>query len=215
MELREAIGTRRTVRAYGDAPVPAELIGELVHQAMNAPSACNRRGWKFILVSKREDLDWLYRSGGSTVLKSTRQALLVCYQRKTDNAHWQDDIQSAAAAIAYFQLLAHEEGIGSCWICHLPPKHEVAAYFGIPAEYAPVAVVSFGYYKGSPAAVAPAGGHPQRELAIDRWDFPANATAVVTATFRLRMFLRKLYYTLPCRGLFRRWAGRYEKKFDE
>ncbi len=215
VELREAIASRRSTRTYSPEPVGRAIVEELVLQATAAPSACNRQGWRFIHLGDRADLDWLHRRGGSLVLRSARQALLVCYQRNTDNAEWQDNIQSAAAAIAYFQLLAHEMGIGSCWICHLPPPREIVLKFGLPPAYMPVAVVTFGYYKEDRTERESSVNSRQRLLAMDRWDFPVEETDTLTVAFMVRTALRKFYYVLPFRSLLRKWVERYEKKFDE
>jgi nitroreductase len=215
MELREAIAARHTVREYSEVPVAVEMLDELLRQAAAAPSACNRRGWKCIYINRQTDFDWLYRNGGSTVLQQARQAVLVCYLQKTDNAAWQDHIQSAAAFIAYFQLLAHEQGIGSCWLCHLPPKKEVAAHFSIPDNYLPVAVVTFGYSIKTPAAASGSRTRETELLTVDSWDFAAVPEEDFSFAFEVRKLCRKIYYAIPFRALFRGWARRYEKKFDE
>jgi len=215
VELREAIVTRRTVRAYRQEPVAAELLEELLRQASAAPSACDRRGWKFILISNPADFHWLYSHGGSSVLRSAGQAILVCYQQNTDNAEWQDNIQSAAAVIAYFQLLAHESDIGTCWICHLPPKMEVARYFAVPPAYVPIAVVSCGYYQEGRAAGNDRRRTAERIMASDRWDFAVESAEQPSFAFRCRKLCRAIYYSLPFRSLFRGWANRFEKKFDD
>jgi nitroreductase len=215
MELVEAIATRRSVRAYRQDPVDPALLEGLLRQAAAAPSACNRRGWKFLLIESRDDLDWLYNRGGSSVLKSAPQAVLVCYQSRTDNREWQDHIQSASAAIAYFQLLAHNAGIGTCWICHLPPKHEVAGRFLIPATYTPVAVITCGYPLAAAGAKHPDQSHPTGLLAKGRWSFGDDAASESLLAYTVRRCFRAIYYALPFRSLFRRWADRYEKKFDQ
>lgn len=214
MELLQVIHTRRSARCYAPAAVPLGIIEELLELAATAPSACNRRGWRCILVQRREDLDWLHLHGGSSVFRNTRQALLVCYEGQTENSAWEDNIQSAAAFMAYFQLLAHERGIGSCWICHLPPKREVSAHFGIPPGFTPVAVMSFGLYQSD---ISPQRRAVDKQVILcqDRWAFDIGDEGDFKVTFRLRKLLRKIYYSLPFRSLLSRWAGRYEKKFDE
>jgi len=214
MELLQAIHTRRSARRYAPAAVPLGTIEEMLELAAAAPSACNRRGWRCILVQHREDLDWLYRQGGSSVLQSTGQALLICYETQTENSEWEDNIQSAAAFIAYFQLIAHDRGIGSCWICHLPPKREVSEHFGIPSGYTPVAVVSFGPYQAD-ISLQRKVVDKRVVLCPDRWTFDAGGEGGITVTFRLRKLMRILYYSLPFRSVLRRWTDRYEKKFDE
>jgi len=215
MTLREAVRTRRTVRRYDDREVPRDVVEELVRDCTHAPSACNRRGWVFVLVDDREDLDWLHDAGGSSVLKNARQALLVCYRDESDNLEWSDLEQSAAAAIAYFQLLAHERGIGSCWICHLPPKGEVAARFGVADGYEPVAMLTFGYYReGSPSSPRVLGSSVPLcagRFAAQDGSQRGRVGGVGLAAKRL---LRSVYYLLPHRSWLRGLAGRFEKKFD-
>ncbi len=213
MELLQAIMTRRSARRYAAAVPPGEIC-ELLELAASAPSACNRRGWRCILVQNREAMRWLYRQGGSAVFQTAGQALLVCYEAQTENSEWDDNIQSAAAFIAYFQLLAHDRGIGSCWICHLPPKREVSEYFKIPPAYTPVAVVTFGEYQKEYSDLVRGNKKPV-PLFIDRWSFDAGEIDGLKSASQPRKLLRKLYYALPLRRWLRGWAGRYEKKFDE
>jgi len=213
MELLQAIRTRRSTRRYAADAVNKERVEELLELSANAPSACDRRGWRCILVRNQEDLAWLYLRGGSSVFQHTGQALLVCYESETENSEWNDNIQSAAAFVAYFQLIAHDRGIGSCWICNLPPVKEVSKYFNIPPEYTPIAAITFGpYLEDEPLLQRAKSG--QVILAEGRWNF-ADAEDGRIAVSRFRKQLRKIYFALPFRGFLRRWANRYEKKFDE
>jgi nitroreductase len=213
MDLLQAIRTRHSTRRYAADAVSKESVEELLELSANAPSACDRRGWRCILVQNQEDLAWLYLRGGSSVLQHTAQALLVCYESETENRAWSDNIQSAAAFIAYFQLIAHDRGIGSCWICNLPPLNEVSNYFDIPPEYTPIAVITFGPYPGE-GSLPPRANNGQVILAEDRWNFAAAEDNRSTVS-AFRKQLRKIYFALPFRGFLRRWADRYEKKFDE
>jgi len=215
MELLQAIKTRRSTRRYDAKAVPAEMIAEILTLAAAAPSACNRRGWKPLLIQSRDQFEWLYLQGGSSVFQSSRQAILVSYERQTENSEWDDNIQSAAAYIAYFQLIAHERGIGSCWICHLPPKGEIGRYFSIPSTYTPVAVVTFGYYEEGYSLDSWRENPAPVTVSLDRWNFEDLREEHFNTNGYLRKLLRKIYYLLPFRSRLRRLAGRYEKKFDE
>ena len=50
MKLVEAVLTRRTVRRYANRLVPKSDIERLLRLSTHAPCACNRRGWRFILL---------------------------------------------------------------------------------------------------------------------------------------------------------------------
>ena len=56
MELKEALLKRRSCRKYLDKKVEEELIEELMVAAMSGPSACNKKPWKFYVVTDEEKL---------------------------------------------------------------------------------------------------------------------------------------------------------------
>ena len=212
--LATAISTRRTVRRYENTPVSREKLEGLLRLSTHAPSACNRRGWRFILIEDQSELEWLYAKGGAAFIPKGKQAILVCYFRHTDNMEWRDVEQSAAAAIAYFQLIAHAEGIGSCWVCHLPPRSEVRRHFKIPSNYTPVALLTVGYY-AKDMVVIPRPTDREEILALNTWTFAeAPNKDTVGVTLLLRRMLRRLYYLFPKREWLRNLTHRFEKKFD-
>jgi nitroreductase len=180
---------------------------------MNAPSACNEQGWKIIYIDETSVFKDLTERGAASFLGKAKQAFLLCYSRETDNLEWADHIQSGAAFVTTFSLLAHSMGIGSCWVGHLPNKAEVSRVFGIPSYYEPVALVSFGYY------------HTRVKIQPRKWDavqliasnhFPRDCGRRKSVwKLRLRTFLRLLYYRTPVtiRRRLKRYSLRFERKF--
>ena len=148
MPLLDAVCTRRTSRAYSNEPVDRSTFEWLVRYSMEAPTACNEQQWKIILIEDAAIIDDLYRRGSSAFLPRTRQCFLLCYNRNSDNHNWSDHIQSGAAFITVFQMLAHSIGVGSCWLGHLPNKSEMRRIFKIHRIYEPIALVTFGHYRG-------------------------------------------------------------------
>ena len=214
MSLVEAIKTRRTVRRYADKHIPHVELERLLRLSTHAPSACNRRGWRFIVIDDPISLEWLYKKGGAAFIPKAKQAILVCYFRYTDNNEWRDVEQSAATAISYFQLLAHTEGIGSCWICHLPPRSEVSNYFEVPRNYVPIALLTVGYYENKMNAIQ-RKVDDEEILSVDKWRF-SEAPNKDTAGLKLilKKIVRKLYYLFPKREWLRNLTNRHEKKFN-
>jgi len=53
MDIMEAIRNRRSVRAYADKPIPAEVMRRMRQALRHAPSACNIQPWHFILNALR------------------------------------------------------------------------------------------------------------------------------------------------------------------
>ncbi len=213
MPLLDAICTRRTSRAYSERSVERETFEWLVAHAMNAPTACNEQQWKIIHIDRPEIIQDLYERGSAAFLQNTRQCFLICYNRRGDNTHWLDHIQSGAAFAATFQLLAHSVGVGSCWIGHLPNKSELRRIFGIHRAYDPVALVSYGYYR-SRVKVMPRK-HTATQVIMDNH---FNSAELVFSSHRqalIRSLFRWLYYKVPApfRRRIRDRSKPYEKKF--
>ena len=50
--LMAALGHRRSVRKFRDQAVPRELLMRVIEAGVQAPSACNIQGWRFILLNQ-------------------------------------------------------------------------------------------------------------------------------------------------------------------
>ena len=148
ISLIEAMKTRRTCRAYSDKKVELKTLKKILSISQNSASACNEQMWKFINIDDENILNELYLRGSAAFLKKAKQALLVLYDNSTINKKYADQMQSGASFISNFMLVAHVHGIGTCWVCHLPRKAELRKMFNIPKNYDPVALVSYGNYRG-------------------------------------------------------------------
>ncbi|MGI9602541.1 MAG: nitroreductase [Acidimicrobiales bacterium] len=51
MDVSDAVTSRRSIRAFLDDPVPAELIGELLERAARAPSGGNLQPWRIFVIT--------------------------------------------------------------------------------------------------------------------------------------------------------------------
>lgn len=211
-ELDEVIYNRRTSRHYLPDKIPAEVYAELISAAIQAPSACNEQEWKFIVVEDREILHWIFEQGGATFIDHIPQGILVLYYNRTDNKAYRDHVQSAAAAITILQLKAYALGIGSCWVCHLPPKREIRRKFKIPPYYDPIAFVTLGYCKREPVR-RPRKTDVRSVLSYERFDFADPPLPWFDWKIFLRRWARRLYYLFPWRKYLYPIAKRYEKKF--
>jgi F420 biosynthesis protein FbiB-like protein len=65
MDVLTAIHTRRSIRRYTAATVPAELIERLLTAATWAPSAHNRQPWRFGVLMQREPKERLAEAMGA------------------------------------------------------------------------------------------------------------------------------------------------------
>jgi nitroreductase len=213
MPLLDAIGTRRTSRSYAPELVPFDTFEWLIRHAMHSPTACNEQQWKVVLIDDPEIIADLHARGSASFLKNARQCFLVCYNRQSDNREWLDHIQSGAAFISNWQLLAHSIGIGSCWVGHLPNKSELRRLFHIHRAYEPVALVAFGYYR-SRLHVMPRKHEVTHLIMRNRFSSEGLVFDSIRRT-TFRTMARWIYYKIPAvlrRGL-KSYTTRFEKKF--
>lgn len=213
MSLLDAVCTRRTSRSYRDEMVDEQLFEWLIRYSMNSPTACNEQQWKVILIDDTEIIQDLVERGSASFLQNVKQCFLLCYNKESDNIEWQDHIQSGAAFITTFQLLAHSLGVGSCWIGHLPNKNEVRRLFKIHSFYEPIALVSFGYYR-SKVNVLPRKHDVERVIMKNRFESGNLVFEDRRRTF-FRTIARYIYYKIPAfiRRKLKPYLHRFEKKF--
>ncbi len=173
MDLREAILTRRSVRAFRSEPVSEDVLRKLVDLANRAPSAGNLQSREFILVRDAKLREGLARAAlDQEFLAQAPAVLVVCanlqrvssrYGRRGQELY---AIQDTAAATENFLLAAHDAGLGAVWVGAFD-EAAVARLLGLPAHARPVALVPVGHPAESPE---PSGRMPLRDLLHwDRW----------------------------------------------
>ncbi len=207
----EALETRRTCRAYAENKVDEEIINKIISLSQNASSACNEQMWKFINIDDQKIHEELYLRGSAAFINKAKQSLLVLYDNSTINKKYSDQMQSGASFITTFMLVAHTFGIGTCWICHLPKKNELRKIFNIPKNLDPVALISYGFYRGKIR---------KRKIKYKSEDliFNNKISNISTRTNWKNLFKRILietYYLIPpfFRKKIRKKSFPYEKKF--
>lgn len=148
MDAMEAILTRRSIRAYTDQPVGADLIEHLLKAAMAAPSAGNQQPWHFVVVDDRETLDAIPKYHAyAAMLKHAPVAVVVCSDegREGLGVYWPQD---CSAATQNLLLAAHAKGLGAVWLGIYPEADRIAKtreLLGLPETITPFCVVAIGH----------------------------------------------------------------------
>lgn len=156
--------TRTSVREYNSArPVTSEVIDEILHAAMSAPSGVNRRPWAFVTIDDPNILNTLASSlpYAKMAAKATF-AIVVCgdstrFLEGDDATLWVQDLSAASENIL---LAAHANGLGSVWTSvypHPDRQQAVSRILSLPDHIIPFNVIPMGY-----------PGRPHH--AIDKWD---------------------------------------------
>lgn len=178
MELKDAIIHRRSVRRYNGTPISDADMQDILDTAIWAPSGVNLQPWYFVVCRSEASLAKLstaMETGHAkmeTYLNSRfaknpevvhetmnfirtlggADTCILAFLKDTSYADELSVIQSVAAAMQNMALLAHEKGIGTCWIT--APTHAEEA---IKAAFAPdkgrlLSAMTFGYSDTTPKA---------------------------------------------------------------
>ena len=143
MTIEEAIYGRRSIRKFKNKEISESMIKMLIDAAIQAPSACNLQGWKFLVV--REGDRKVFHN---EILYHAPAIIFVAYKNdatSTTGTLHKDYVQSAAAAIENMLLMAYSKGIGACWICDIPDSTVLQTHFHLPGNYEILAAVAIGY----------------------------------------------------------------------
>jgi len=142
-----AIYERRSIRRFKSDPVPRELVTQVLHAGIWAPSSCNYQMWDFVVVDDPAVNARL--AALSTQMGNAPVNVIVSYGRDFSEDAWAN-IQSASAAIENMSLAAHVLGLGTFWITQTGDKEKVREVVGLPEDRLVVAVLALGYPANPP-----------------------------------------------------------------
>lgn len=142
-----AIYERRSIRRFKSDAVPRELVRQVLHAGIWAPSSCNYQMWDFVVVDDpaiNARLAALSSQMGNAPIN-----VIVSYGRDFSEDAWAN-IQSASAAVENMSLAAHVLGLGTFWITQTGDREKVREVVGLPEDRLVVAVLALGYPANPP-----------------------------------------------------------------
>lgn len=148
MNAIECLKTRRSIRAYESAPVPREVIEDIIDCGRMAATAINVQPWVFVAVqheSRRQAIADLTDYG-----KSIAQAPLCIAVFCQDSKYYLED---GCAATQNILNAAKAHGLGSCWIAGDKKAYarDVARILNIPDDYNLISLIAVGYAAQAPS----------------------------------------------------------------
>ncbi len=147
MDVMEAIRTRRSVRAYKDAPVEEEKLQAVLEAARLAPSACNFQEWRFVVVRDAGMRGRLAKAARNQAFVGQAPVVIAACAESVEHVmgcgHLSYPID-VAIAIDHMTLAAVEQGLGTCWIGAFD-EDAVKELLGIPEEARVVELLPLGY----------------------------------------------------------------------
>ena len=161
-EVLKAICERRSVRSYKNAPVPQELIEQVVKAGTYAATGMNRQSPIILAVTNREMRDKLSKMNAD-VMGSDKDpfygapVVLVVLADKSVLTY----VYDGSLVMGNMMLAAHTLGLGSCWIHRAkqefdsPEGKEILAQLGITGDYEGIGHCILGYPEGGLPAEKP------------------------------------------------------------
>ena len=139
MSVSECVRGRIETREFKPEPVPEAALQKILEAGRWSPSQRNRQPWHFIVVQERETLKQLSAMAPSgPYLAEAPLAIVVV----TEGARM--PLVDGTRAVSSMQLVAWEEGIGSCWVGGVD-RDGVKHLLDIPEAYELITVLPFGY----------------------------------------------------------------------
>jgi len=210
MDFTSLIKTRRSIRLFQDKKIDRSTAKKIIEMATYAPSACNIQGWRFIVIDDQAKKQEIVDSGGSINIKRAPLGVLVLYNNRTKNTEYQDNIQSAAAAIQNMLLTIHNLGLGACWTCHLPSKKQLRKIFNIPNVMSPIAYIIIGYKKNEITAM-PRKHSLDEIVGFNEFSSNINVKDMEQSNLLIKKILTKTYRLMPV-FIKRKWLNQYLDK---
>lgn len=149
--MRDIFDERRSVRAFENAEISEEIVGDLLAAAFAAPSAGNCQPWHVFAVrdeavKKQLSLD----SFSQKFIAQAPVVFVVCAEPARSAARYGERgsslycIQDTAALVENLLLKATELGLGACW-CGAFLEDAVSKTLALPDSLRPVAIVPVGH----------------------------------------------------------------------
>lgn len=149
MDVKEAIKSRRALRALDTKPIPDADVGELVEAMRLAPSCNNMQPWRVVLVREPTQLDALKGTltKGNVWAKKAPLIMAICAKadddcRLTDGRD--EYLFGCGMAVGQMMLRATELGLIAHPIGGYDPLM-TKQLLGIPPEYTVITLVNCGY----------------------------------------------------------------------
>jgi len=156
LDVFHAIKSRRSVRAFTDAPVSDEEVAKLIDAARWAPSAGNIQPWEFIIVRDPKIKHGLCEAAlGQTFIEKAPVVIVVCADPQQSSQRYGLRgaslycLQDTAAAAQNILLAAQGMKLATCWVGAFK-EEKATEVLSIPTGLRPIAIIPIGHAAEKP-----------------------------------------------------------------
>lgn len=147
------IFTRRSIRSFiKEKKVEQEKVDILLRAAQQAPSACNKQLWEFLVLDDEKIIDSIAPIDKHYVLAAKAPLVIIVLGNEKTSYRGENGLawypQDLSASIQNILLQAAELGLGSVWIGTYPDEKRINGlkkHFNMPEHITPFAVIAVGY----------------------------------------------------------------------
>ncbi|MBL7169745.1 MAG: nitroreductase family protein [Candidatus Aenigmarchaeota archaeon] len=151
MDVFDCIESRRSVRSYERKDVPNELLSQVLTAGTLAPSAGNSQEWEFLIIRDTERKRKLSEAAlHQAHVRDAPVVIVVLANEEKIGYRFKERgkqvyaIQDTAACIQNMLLVAHDLGLGACWVGAFD-EDEVRDVTLAPNHCRPVGLITLGF----------------------------------------------------------------------
>jgi nitroreductase len=155
MDVREAIQSRRSIRAYASREVEEDKLARVLDSGRLSPSAGNRQERIFIVVRDAKKRQLLSEAARNQKFVAEAPVVIAACAVETNYTMSCGQLAypiDTAIAVDHITLAAVEEGLGTCWIGAFNEK-KVKEILSIPDNIRVVALLPIGYPSAIPRPI--------------------------------------------------------------
>jgi nitroreductase len=152
MDVRKAIQSRRSIRAYESREVEEDKLERVLESGRLSPSAGNRQERRFVIVRDAKTRKALSEAAKNQSFVAEAPVVIAACSVESDYimACGQPAYSiDTAIAVDHMTLQAVEEGLGTCWIGAFDEK-KVKEILNIPGSVRVVQLLTLGYPSAIP-----------------------------------------------------------------
>jgi nitroreductase/SAM-dependent methyltransferase len=146
---------RRSTRRFQERPVPDAVIRRLIAAATEAPTACNRQLWQFVVITDPEVKALACRRSDAqqSYFYDAPAVVAVFYDCSLEHRNpCKTPYITAGMAIYALLLAAEAEGVGAIYLGGIRRPKGIAEAVGAPSFLENLGVVCLGYRDDAPPA---------------------------------------------------------------
>jgi len=149
MDVVKVIKARRSVRKYKPESISADKLEIILEAARLAPSAGNRRPWRFVVVQEMSRKNAVAEAANNQVFMNDAAAIVVAVCDPEVSPRWYE--KDTMIALEHMVLAATSIGYGSCWIGAFN-EDAIKHLLNIPARMKVTAILPIGVPDEKPKA---------------------------------------------------------------